>query len=167
LMLVKICKMIIEAIVTFKETEEMKTAWTRFFEGSQGFCWNLQNAHSHEVQMGLFSRHQFLPSHFMLTFAYYTGFFEQIAMSKIFSPLVRDSAARFVAFQAAEEKNPMETYLFTQEQRQRQRQWEAGLRKVNDDEVRDCLGRQRQRQWEAGLRKVNDDEVRDCLGRQP
>ena len=67
--------------------------------------------------MGMFSRLQIMPSHFMLTFkeAFYTGFFEQQSLSRIFSPIITEYKARYVAFQAAADANPINLYQFKYE----------------------------------------------------
>ena len=102
LMLVKICKMLITAISTFQHSAETNAPWTRFFEGSHGLCWDLSLTPDANILMGLYARIQFLPSHFLLTFeeAFYTGFFEHAQPSRIFSPLITDYAAQYVAFSA-------------------------------------------------------------------
>ena len=89
--------------------------------------------------MGLYARIQFLPSHFLLTFeeCFYTGFFEQPQPSRTFSPLITNYAARYVAFSAAKDKNPHSLQLISFEQQLRLRQWEAGLRKIQEDECID------------------------------
>ena len=139
LMLVKICKMLITAITTFQNSAATNAPWTRFFEGSQGLCWDLSITLDYNILMGLYARIQFLPSHFLLTFeeCFYTGFFEHAQPSRIFSPLVTDHAARYIAFSAAEDKNPHALQLMSYEQQLRLRQWEAGLKKIQQDEYRD------------------------------
>ena len=89
--------------------------------------------------MGLYARLQFLPSHFMLAFeeAFHTGFFEQERPSRIFSPTTTDYGARYIAFSAAENENPLALQLFSFEQQANQRRWQAGLKKINQDEARD------------------------------
>ena len=139
MMLSKICKMLIATIEVFQHTAGTKTPWTRFFEGSQGLCWDLSAAPDHKILMGLFARLQFLPSHFMLAFeeAFHTGFFEQERPSRIFSPTTTDYGARYIAFSAAEDENPQALQLFSFEHQARQRRWQAGIRKINQDEARD------------------------------
>ena len=92
LMLVKICRMIIACISTFQKTEGVTPTWTKFFEGSKGLCWDLSKTPTHQIIMGLYSRLQFLPSHFMLTFeeAFYTRFLEQAQHSHLFNPVLTD-----------------------------------------------------------------------------
>ena len=87
IMLCKIPKMIVIAIDTFHNIEQTDHPWTKFFEGSHGLCWNLLQAPSRQVLMGLYARIIFLPAHFLVTFkeAFYTGFFE--TQSNIFSLL--------------------------------------------------------------------------------
>ena len=139
IMLVKMCKMLMAAIETFQNTAATNAPWTHFFEGSQGLCWDLSTAPEYNILMGLYARVQFLPSHFLLTFeeAFYTGFFEQERPSQIFNTLITDYLARYTAFSAAEDKNPHALQLFNFEQQQNRRRWEAGLRKINQDEERD------------------------------
>ena len=88
LMLVKICRMIIACISTSQKIEGVPSTWTRFFEGSRGLCWDLSKTPTHQIIVGLYSRLQFLPSHFMLTFkeAFYTGLFEQAQHNRLFNP---------------------------------------------------------------------------------
>ncbi len=113
LMQVKICKMLIAAISVFKDTEGIGAPWTRFFEGSQGLCWDLGSTPTLEILMGLYSQVQFMPSHFLLTFeeAFYTGFFEHAKDSLIFSPIITNYEARYIAFAKAEDKNPYNLQL--------------------------------------------------------
>ena len=89
--------------------------------------------------MGLYVRIQLLPSHFLLNFeeCFYTGFFEHAQPSRIFSPITIDYPARYIAFAAAEDKNPHSLQMFSFEQQQQQRRWEAGLKKIQRDECRD------------------------------
>ena len=131
--------MLMATIEVFQHTAATNAPWTRFFEGSQGLCWDLSQAPDQKILMGLFARLQFLPSHFMLTFeeAFHTGFFEQERPSRIFSPITTDYAARYIAFSAAEDENPQALQLFSFEQQAQRRRWQAGIRKINQDEARD------------------------------
>ena len=90
LMLVKICRMIIACISTFQKIEGVQASWTKFFKGSRRLCWDLSKIPTHQIITRLYSRLQFLPSHFMLTFkeAFYTGFFEQAQHSRLFSLVI-------------------------------------------------------------------------------
>lgn len=92
--------------------------------------------------MGMFSRLQFLPSHFMLTFeeAFHTGFFEQAKDSIIFSPIITDYGARYIAFSEAENRNPYNMQLLSQELQARAHQWQRGLDKYWADALRDQAG---------------------------
>ena len=63
--------------------------------------------------------------------------FEHAQPSRIFSPFTTDYPARYVAFAAAEDKNPHSLHMFSFEQQQQQKRWEAGLRKIQRDECRD------------------------------
>ena len=88
LMLVKICQILIACISTFQRMEGVTAPWTRFFKGSRGLCWDLSMTPTHQIMMGLYSRLQFLPSHFMLTFeeAFYTGVFLASATQQSLQP---------------------------------------------------------------------------------
>ena len=129
-MLFKIIEMLIDSIEIFPANIEIKAPWTRFLEGKQGLCWNLQAAPTPTVLMGIFSRLQFLPSHYMLTWeeCFYTGFFEY--QSHLFGPHVSDLGARFVAYQQMEMQNPLEYILESRERQQRQMRWEHGLKQL-------------------------------------
>ena len=65
----------------------------------------------------------------MLTFeeTFYIGFFEQAQHSRLFSPVLIDYQARFIAFSEAEEQNPWQLQLMTQEQREREQRWQEAL----------------------------------------
>ena len=129
-MLIKIIEMLIDCIEIFPASIKMNAPWTRFLEGKQGLCWDLQAAPSPPVLMGIFSRLQFLPAHYMLTWeeSFYTGFFEY--QSHIFGPLVSDLGARFVAYQQMEMQNPLEDILESRERQKRQMRWEHGLQQL-------------------------------------
>ena len=131
--------MLLAEIRTFQHTAATNAPWTRFFEGSQGLCWDLSSTPDSNVLMGLYARIQFLPSHFLLTFeeCFYTGFFEHAQPSRIFSPITTDYLTRYIAFAGAEDKNPHSLQMFSFEQQQHQRRWEAGLKKIQKDECRD------------------------------
>lgn len=107
IMLVKVAKMIVMAITTFHDLEQMGHPWTRFFEGVNGLCKNLQKAPPRQVLMGLFARVIFLPSHNLVTFeeAFYTGFFEM--QSNIFSLLNTNNSSTFIAFMKMEIEMPL------------------------------------------------------------
>lgn len=139
MMLRKVCRMLVATIEVFQNTVGITTPWTRFFEGSQGLCWDLSAAPEYKILMGLYAQLQFMPSHFMLAFeeAFHTGFFEQARPSRIFSPITIDYGARYIAFSAAEDENPQALQLLSFEHQLRQRRWEARLQKINADEARD------------------------------
>lgn len=127
IMLVKIAKMIVTAIEQFNDMQQTGHPWTRFFEGMDGLCWNLQLAPPKNVLMGLYARIIFLPAHFLVTFeeAFYTGFFE--IQTNIFSPINQDLRSRFVAFQQVELKMPLRDVLRDSEQRQRIQKFQRAL----------------------------------------
>ena len=98
-MLVKIMKMLVACIEIFPQAlDQYKAPWTRFLEGTNGLCWNLQSFPTSQLLMGFFARLQFMPTYYMMTFeeAHYTRFFE--SGSHIFGPFLADIHCRFVAF---------------------------------------------------------------------
>ena len=111
IMLVKIAKMLVTTIQVFENIEQTGHPWTRFFEGTQGLCWNLAKAPSRQILMGLYARIIFLPAHFMVTFeeAFYTGFFE--VQSSLFSTINSDLRCRYVAFTRMEKEMPLKDVL--------------------------------------------------------
>lgn len=127
IMLVKIAKMIVTAIEQFNDMEQTGHPWTRFFEGMDGLCWNLQTAPPKNVLMGLYARIIFLPSHFLVTFeeTFYTGFFE--IETKVFSPLNQDPRSRFVAFLKMELEMPVGDVIRDNETRQRIQRFQRAL----------------------------------------
>lgn len=140
LMLVSTCHMLIACISTFQNTKGIGAPWTQFFEGSCGLCWDLNSTPTHKVLMGLYSRLQFLPSHFLLTFeeAFYIGFFEHAQLSRIFSPIIINYPARYVAIALAKEQNPYNMQLMSNELHQCQRKWQEGLTQIWDMQQRDA-----------------------------
>ena len=126
-MLVKIAKLLITTIQVFSDIEQTGHPWTRFFEETQGLCWNLLKAPTRQVLMGLYSRISFLPAHFMVTFeeAFYTGFFE--VQSNIFSTANADLRSRYVAFMRMEKEMPLQDILADAELEQRIRRFGQGL----------------------------------------
>lgn len=136
IMLCKIAKMICTCITKFNSLELTEHPWTRFFEGSQGLCWNLELAPSRQVLMGLYARVIFLPAHFLVTFeeAFYTGFFE--VQSNLFSLINQDLSSRFVAFLRMEVEMPMRDVIADLETSQRIRRIQHAL----DWERRHSLG---------------------------
>ena len=137
IMLKKIMKLIKVCINTFPEKIAVTAPWTRFLEGRKGLCWDLQTAPTQECIMGFYARVQFLPSHYMVTWeeAFYTSFFEY--QSSIFGPLVEDYGTRYVAYQAMELKNPLHATLKSAEKERKIRQWQAGLKAINEREELD------------------------------
>ena len=65
----------------------------------------------------------------MLTFeeAFYTGFLKQAQHSRLFSPVLTEYQARFIAFSEAKEQNPRQLQLMTKEQRDREQRWQQAL----------------------------------------
>lgn len=119
IMLCKIAKMIVVAIEIFHDIEQTDHPWTKVFEGSHGLCWNLLQAPSRQVLMGLYARVIFLPSHFLVTFeeAFYNGFFE--TQSNIFSLLNQDPRSGFMAFMRMEKEMPLQDVIVDLELEQR------------------------------------------------
>ena len=108
MMLVKIARMLLMVITAFKELPKAGPHWTTYFEGPDGFAWNLQNAPSKEILMGIYGRCIYLPSHFLNTFeeAFYTGFFE--VHTEIFSSTNQNPLSRYVAFRRTEVEHPLQ-----------------------------------------------------------
>lgn len=107
MMLVKICRMLLMAMTAFRNLPKAGPHWKTYFEGHEGFAWNLELAPSKEILMGIYGRCIFLPSHFMNTFkeAFYTGFFKY--HSEIFSGSSQDPLSRYVAFRRTEIEHPV------------------------------------------------------------
>ena len=92
-MMHKICLMLSAVINTFKNTEMTKIKWTTFLEGHKALIFNLNDTPKMKVIYGIFSRLEFLPSHYMQTFeeAFCTGYFE--IDSQLFMPICKDLKA--------------------------------------------------------------------------
>ena len=67
-MLVKIARMLITVITAFKKLPHAGPHWTTYFEGPDGIAWDLQEAPTKEILMGLYARCIYLPAHYMVTF---------------------------------------------------------------------------------------------------
>ena len=127
-MLSKIARMIVTIITSFNDMAQAGAHWTTYFEGPGGLAWNLQEAPSKEILMGLYARCIFLPAHWMVTFeeAFYTGFFE--VESKLFSLTNEDPRSKYIAFRTMEVDRPLTDVIAEAELKAKIARFKGGLK---------------------------------------
>ena len=116
-MLFKIARMLVTVITSFKRLPRAGPHWTTYFEGPDGIAWDLQEAPSKEILMGIYARCIYLPAHYMVTFkeAFYTGFFE--VETTLFSLTNDNPLGRYIAFRTMEVDHPLEDVAAEAERR--------------------------------------------------